>query len=91
MKAGSCRDRGFSLGWVFLSPSYAGELLGTARPWWCTGMAQRPMSLWFLDPKAASKKPEEGWGEVKVEELIRIHANIGAWCLILEIISSDPI
>lgn len=91
MKAGWCRDRGFSLGWVFLSPSYAGELLGTARPRRRTGMAQRPMRLRVLDPKAASKKPEEGWGEVKVEELIRIHANIGAWCLILEIISSDPI
>lgn len=91
MKAGWCRDRGFSLGWVFLSPSYAGELLATARPRWRTGMAQRPMRLRVLDPKAASKKPEEGWGEVKVEELIRIHANIGAWYLIREIISSDPI
>lgn len=91
MKAGSCRDRGFSLGWVFLSPSYAGELLGTAQPRRCTGVTQGTMRLRVLDRKAASKKPEEGWGEVKVEEIIRIHADIGAWYLILEITSSDPI
>lgn len=91
MNAGRRGDGGVSLGWVFVSVSYAGELLGTAQPQRCTGMTQGPTRLRVLDPKAASKKPEEGWREVKVEGLIGINANTGARCLILEVTSSDLI